>query len=92
MNGGKGMRWIDRVPFLLLLVVAVWMAVAPISPEPHLVEKFRMLAQGSLTRPMDIFDLVYHLVPMVILALKVWRWMQLRAKRAEIDAKRSEAE
>ncbi len=86
------MRWIDKVPFLLLLVVALWMAVAPISPEPHLVEKFRMLAQGTLTRPLDIFDLCYHLAPLVLLALKTWRWMMVRAARPERDKKRSEAE
>ena len=84
------MRWIDKVPFLLLLVVALWMAVAPINPEPHLVEKFRMLAQGSLTRPLDIFDLVYHLLPMVLLVLKLWRWRKLRAMRSESDKKRPE--
>jgi hypothetical protein len=52
------------------------MAVAPINPEPHLVEKTRMLLQGQLTRPLGIFDLLYHLAPMVLLAIKVWRMVK----------------
>ena len=71
------MRWIDRIPLLLLILLAAWMAVAPISPEPHLVEKVQMLSQGTLTRPLDIFDLLYHLAPMVLLSLKVWRMAKL---------------
>jgi hypothetical protein len=72
------MRWIDRIPLYLLILVAAWMAVAPINPEPHLVEKMRMLSQGTLTRPLDIFDLLYHLAPMVLLAIKVWRMVKER--------------
>jgi hypothetical protein len=77
------MRWLDRIPLYLLILVAAWMAVAPINPEPHLVEKVRMLSQGNLTKPVDIFDLLYHLAPMVLLALKVWRLMKVRALRAD---------
>ena len=48
------------------------MLVAPITPEPHVVEKLRMLSQGQLVAPMDIFDLVFHLAPLVLVALKFW--------------------
>jgi hypothetical protein len=72
------MRWIDRIPLYLLILVAAWMAVAPINPEPHLVEKVRMLSQGTLTKPLDIFDLLYHLAPLVLLAIKVWRIVKER--------------
>ena len=72
------MRWLDRIPLYLLILVAAWMAVAPITPEPHLVEKVRMLLQGTLTRPIDIVDLLYHMAPMVLLALRVWRMMKAR--------------
>jgi hypothetical protein len=58
------------------------MAVAPISPEPHLVEKTRMLLEGQLTKPLDIFDLLYHLAPMVLLAIKVWRIVKMRRPKA----------
>lgn len=72
------MRWLDRIPLYLLILVAAWMAVAPITPKPHLVEKVRMLLQGTLTRPIDIVDLLYHMAPMVLLALRVWRMMKAR--------------
>jgi hypothetical protein len=67
------MRWLDRFPLMLLIALAAWMAVAPITPEPHLIEKVRMLTQGTLTRPIDIFDLLLHSTPLVLVALKVWR-------------------
>ena len=67
------MNWLDRIPLLLLAVLAVYMAIAPIQPEPHLVEKIRMLSQGTLSRPLDIFDLLMHATPLVLLALRLWR-------------------
>jgi hypothetical protein len=68
---------LDRLPWIWLLLLAVWMAIAPITPEPHLVEKLRLLVQGALARPLDIFDLVMHATPLFLVALKLWR--QLRA-------------
>jgi hypothetical protein len=67
------MSWLDRFPLLWLTVLALWMAVAPITPEPHLIEKLRMLWQGTLVRPIDIFDLFLHATPLVLLALRLWR-------------------
>ena len=67
------MNWLDRIPLLLLAVLAIYMAIAPIQPEPHLVEKIRMLSQGTLSRPLDIFDLLMHATPLVLLALRLWR-------------------
>lgn len=72
------LSWLDPIPLWLLVIVAVWMALAPFVPEPHLVEKLRMLAQGTLKRPLDIFDLVWHLAPIVVLGLKLLRLWQLR--------------
>ena len=51
------MSWLDRLPLPWVVALAVWMAVAPITPEPHLIEKLRMLFSGTLTRPLDVFDL-----------------------------------
>ena len=67
------MKWLDRFPLLWLVVLAVWMAVAPITPEPHLIEKLRMLGNGTLSRPLDIFDLCLHAAPLVLLVLRLWR-------------------
>jgi len=55
------------------LVLAVFLGAAPITPEPHLVEKLRMLVQGQLVRPLDMFDLAMHGAPIVLLVLKAWR-------------------
>lgn len=67
------MRWIDRIPLGLLIVVALWLAVAPIVPEPHLIEKLRLLSQGALSKPLDIFDLLLHSVPLAVLAVRLIR-------------------
>ena len=67
------MKWLDRFPLLWLVVLAVWMAVAPITPEPHLIEKLRMLGNGTLSRPLDIFDLCLHAAPLLLLVLRLWR-------------------
>ena len=72
------MSWLDRFPLLWLAVLAVWMGVAPVTPEPHLIEKLRMLWQGSLVRPIDILDLFLHATPLALVGLRLWR---LNAKR-----------
>ena len=65
------MKWLDRIPYSLLLPLAVVMALAPFVPEPHLWEKLKMLASGTLVRPIDIFDLFLHGAPLLLLALKL---------------------
>ena len=67
------LSWLDRLPWMWLLPLAAWLAIAPITPEPHLVEKMRMLAQGTLVRPLDIFDLAMHATPLLLAGLKLWR-------------------
>jgi len=67
------MNWLDKIPLMVLLPVAVFLALAPFSPEPHLWEKLKMLMNGTLVRPMDIFDLFLHATPLVLLVLKVAR-------------------
>ena len=70
------MGWLDRFPLGWLIAIALWLAVAPIVPEPHLIEKLRMLSQGTLTRPLDIFDLLLHSAPLVLLGIRLWRMWQ----------------
>jgi hypothetical protein len=64
---------LDKIPYSILIVIAVFMLLAPFRPMPHVIEKLIMLKNGTLTKPMDIFDLFYHLVPTIILLLKVYR-------------------
>jgi hypothetical protein len=67
------MKFIDQLPLPLLLVITVLMLGAPFVPEPHLVEKMRMLSAGTLTRPLDIFDVFWHLLPATLLVIKLVR-------------------
>lgn len=59
-----------EIPYLLLIPFAILLALAPFTPEPHLVEKLRMLWSGELRRPLDIFDLALHLAPALLLLAK----------------------
>ena len=72
------MRWIVRIPKWLLVVVAIYLAGAPFVPEPHLTEKWRMLFDGTLSKPIDIFDFLLHTMPMVVLAIRMVRDAQRR--------------
>ena len=72
------MRWIDRMPMWWLVAVAVYLAGAPFVPGPHLVEKWRMLFEGTLSRPLDVFDFFLHTVPLGVLAIRLWRVVQRR--------------
>jgi len=65
------MKWLDGIPLMLLLPLAVLLALAPFTPEPHLVEKFRMLFNGTLSRPIDILDLFLHGTPLLLVVLKL---------------------
>jgi len=67
------MNWIDKIPLSTLLIVAIVLGLAPFMPEPHLWQKIKMLMDGSLTKPIDIFDLFMHGTPMVLVALKLFR-------------------
>jgi hypothetical protein len=64
---------LDRIPYPLLILLAVFMLLAPFRPMPHVLEKLIMLKNGTLNRPVDIFDLFYHLLPTILLALKIFR-------------------
>lgn len=67
------MEWLDRIPYSILLVAALFIGLAPFFPEPHVVEKIRMLLNGTLRKPIDIFDLFFHLFPLFLLILKFLR-------------------
>ena len=65
--------FLDKIPYPILIAVAVFMLLAPIRPMPHVIEKLQMLKAGTLSRPIDIFDLFWHLIPTILLVLKVIR-------------------
>ena len=67
------MKFIDNLPFPTLIIISLLMLGAPFVPEPHLVQKMRMLSEGTLTRPLDIFDVFWHLLPSILLIIKIIR-------------------
>ena len=71
------LKLLDQVPYTLLIVLAVWMLLAPVRPMPHVLEKLIMLKNGTLNRPIDIFDLFFHLLPTAVLLAK---WIRDLAK------------
>ena len=72
------LAWLDRLPRWILVAVALTLGLAPFVPEPHLLEKLKMLAAGTLSRPIDIFDLLYHGAPWLLLVLKLVRMARRR--------------
>lgn len=67
------MEWLDQIPLSVLVVLSLTLGLAPFFPEPHLWEKLKMLVQGNLTRPIDLFDLVLHGTAPLLLILKLLR-------------------
>ena len=67
------MKWLDKLPLTMLVPIAVFLALAPFVPEPHLWEKLKMLFAGTLVKPIDIFDLFLHGAPLVLVVLKLIR-------------------
>ncbi|MGO4909703.1 RND transporter [Pseudorhodobacter sp. W20_MBD10_FR17] len=72
------MAFLDGIPLNLLIIAALTLGLAPFFPEPHLWEKLKMLAAGTLTRPVDIFDMLMHGAPVLLLVAKLAR-MALKA-------------
>jgi len=65
------LKYISRIPVIPLAVLAVFMLFAPFTPEPHLLEKSRMLINGELTKGIDIFDLFWHSFWVLLLLLRL---------------------
>lgn len=67
------MAWLDKLPVAVFIFLALTLGLAPFVPEPHIWQKLKMLIAGTLTRPLDIFDFLWHLAPWVLLVLKLAR-------------------
>ena len=78
---GRLRRWFEQLPPGLMLAAATLLALAPWpigGPQPHLVEKLGMLADGQLTRPIDIFDLFMHGAPLLLALARAGWEVRLR--------------
>ncbi len=67
------LNFLDKTPYPMLIILALFMLLAPFRPMPHALEKILMLKNGTLHRPIDIFDLFFHLAPTILLIIKVIR-------------------
>ena len=65
-------RFLQQLPWVPLIVAALLVGLAPLLPQPHLIEKAIKIATGSPMRPIDYFDILFHLFPALIALLK-WR-------------------
>jgi hypothetical protein len=59
--------------YRMLIPLVLLLGLAPFYPQPHLVEKLRMLLDGILKRPIDIFDLCWHAWPFALLGYRLVR-------------------
>ncbi|MEZ4321770.1 MAG: RND transporter [Myxococcota bacterium] len=69
---------LHQLPWTLVILACLTLGLAPFRP-PHIVEKLQMLREGTLKRPLDWFDLLYHATPFLVLFAKivVFAWMSL---------------
>ncbi len=61
----------NLLDYKLLIPLVLLLGFAPFFPQPHIVEKIRMLMAGTLRRPLDIFDLFWHAWPFALLAYRI---------------------
>lgn len=64
-------RLLSKIPLSLLGIACLTLGLAPFFPVPHVWEKLELLANGALSRPIDIFDLILHGTPWVLLILRL---------------------
>ncbi len=67
------MQFLDQIPWSVAIIAALTLGLAPFVPEPHIWEKLKMLAAGTLVRPIDIFDLLLHAAPFLLVIAKLVR-------------------
>ena len=78
------MKWLCKIPLVPLILVAIFIGLAPFVPQPHLWEKLNMLFDGTLSRPIDIFDLFWHGTVPVLLFIKIY--LQIRNPECETSS------
>jgi len=76
-------KFIDGIPLQMLIVMTIFLGSAPYLPfmlePPHLLTKLNMLVSGELVRPIDIFDLLMHGTPAILLIIRVVRMLRKKA-------------
>lgn len=64
------MSILDQLNWVVIILLCLTLGLAPFSP-PHILEKISMLMHGTLIRPLDWFDLLFHSLPWLLLILKL---------------------
>ena len=67
------LKFLDQIPYSVLIIFTIVMLLLPFIPMPHVMEKLIMLKNGTLKKPIDIFDLFYHTAPLMLLIVKLFR-------------------
>lgn len=67
------MKLLDKIPFQTVIVMTIFLGLAPFVPEPHLWQKLKMLFSGTLAAPLDMFDMLFHIAPALVLLAKIYR-------------------
>lgn len=65
---------LDSTSWTLLLLACATLGLAPFFPEPDVWEKLKMLFAGDMSRPIDVFDFLFHGFPWLLLVLKAVLW------------------
>ncbi len=61
--------FIKNIQWSFIILFCLTLGLAPYAP-PHIFEKISMLIKGTLKRPIDWFDLVFHSIPWILLIIK----------------------
>ena len=72
------LRILNDIPLFYYVVLCLTLGLAPFVPRPHLWQKIVMLVNGTLTRPIDIFDFFLHFSPFLLLIVKLFLMKQER--------------
>ncbi|MBI1290169.1 RND transporter [bacterium] len=65
------MTTLDNLPWSIVILACLTLGLAPFFPEPHVWEKLKMLASGTLARPIDMVDLLMHAAPFLVALAKI---------------------
>ncbi len=61
---------IEKVSYPQLVLLTIMLGLAPFFPIPHTFEKIQMLINGELKKMIDIFDLIFHSSPILLILTK----------------------
>ena len=53
------MKILDKLPLMPLVMMSLLLGLAPFFPEPHLLQKLKMLMGGTLNQTVDILGSAY---------------------------------